>query len=192
LARLAETLLPLFADSQEKSVEVATAILLDFTVQYQSFWLTGMRKKLGILNQQNGDEEMITELFDIMQAQKVDFTSLFRSLSSSVRGDSSSARALFTEPTAFDQWESSWHALLSLETTEGMAIADAMDLVNPIYIPRNHNVEAVLTAATDGDLTPLHQLLDVLAQPFKQRSGYESFATPAPSEFAHYQTFCGT
>jgi len=192
LARLAETLLPLFADSQEKSVEVATAILLDFTEQYQSFWLQGMRKKLGIMNEQNGDEGLINELLDIMHAQKVDFTSLFRSLSSSVRGDSSSARALFTEPTAFDQWEPSWHARLSLETTDGMAVADVMDLVNPIYIPRNHTVEAALTAATEGDLTALHRLLDVLAQPFKQRSGYESFAIPAPSEFAHYQTFCGT
>lgn len=77
-----------------------------------------MRKKLGIMNQQNGDEGLINELLDIMHAQKVDFTTLFRSLSSSVRGDSSLARALFTEPTAFDQWESSWHARLSLETTE--------------------------------------------------------------------------
>ncbi len=81
---------------------------------------------------------------------------------------------------------------LSLDTTEGMAIADVMDLVNPIYIPRNHTVEAALTAATEGDLSPLHELLNILAQPFKQRSAYDSFATPAPSEFAHYQTFCGT
>jgi uncharacterized protein YdiU (UPF0061 family) len=67
-----------------------------------------------------------------------------------------------------------------------------MDRVNPIYIPRNHVVEAALVAATDGDMAPFRQLLDVLAQPFDERPGLDAYAAPAPPSAARYRTFCGT
>jgi uncharacterized protein YdiU (UPF0061 family) len=67
-----------------------------------------------------------------------------------------------------------------------------MDRVNPIYIPRNHQVEDALTAATAGDLEPFRRLVDVLAQPFDERPGLEDYATPAPPSFGPYRTFCGT
>ena len=58
-----------------------------------------------------------------------------------------------------------------------------MDRVNPVYIPRNHQVEEALAAATDGDLEPFRRLLDVLAQPFDERPGLEPYAAPAPPGF---------
>jgi uncharacterized protein YdiU (UPF0061 family) len=67
-----------------------------------------------------------------------------------------------------------------------------MDAVNPIYIPRNHLVEDALTAATNGDLEPARRLLDVLADPFSERRGLETYAMPAPANFGSYRTFCGT
>ena len=44
----------------------------------------------------------------------------------------------------------------------------AMDRVNPVYIPRNHLVEEALAAATDGDLDPLHRLLDAVTAPVRR------------------------
>jgi uncharacterized protein YdiU (UPF0061 family) len=67
-----------------------------------------------------------------------------------------------------------------------------MDLVNPVYIPRNHLVEEALTAATAGDLAPMHELVAVLERPFTERPGLERYAAPAPASFAGYRTFCGT
>jgi uncharacterized protein YdiU (UPF0061 family) len=67
-----------------------------------------------------------------------------------------------------------------------------MDRVNPVYIPRNHQMEEALAAASAGDLGPLRRLLDVLAQPFDERPGLESYAAPAPPSFGAYRTFCGT
>ena len=72
------------------------------------------------------------------------------------------------------------------------AAADAMDRVNPIYIPRNHLVEEALEAATAGDLEPFQRLVDVVSDPFERRPGLESYAAPAPDDFGPYQTFCGT
>ena len=70
--------------------------------------------------------------------------------------------------------------------------AEAMDRVNPVYIPRNHLVEEALAAATSGDLAPFERLGEVLAQPFDERAGLERYAEPAPDSFGPYQTYCGT
>jgi serine/tyrosine/threonine adenylyltransferase len=67
-----------------------------------------------------------------------------------------------------------------------------MDRVNPLYTPRNHQVEEALAAATHDDLGPLQRLLSVLAQPFEQGPGLEAYAVPAPPTFGPYRTFCGT
>jgi uncharacterized protein YdiU (UPF0061 family) len=69
---------------------------------------------------------------------------------------------------------------------------DAMDRVNPVYIPRNHLVEEALTGATDGDLAPLRRLLDAVTSPYDRRPGLERYAEPAPQDFGAYRTFCGT
>jgi serine/tyrosine/threonine adenylyltransferase len=70
--------------------------------------------------------------------------------------------------------------------------ADAMDRVNPVYVPRNHLVEEALEAATAGDLAPLHRLLEAVTAPYDERPGLERYAEPAPDSFGDYRTFCGT
>ena len=67
-----------------------------------------------------------------------------------------------------------------------------MDRVNPVYIPRNHLVEAALASATEGDLDPLSQLLSAVTAPYDERPGLERYAEPAPEDFGAYRTFCGT
>ena len=70
---------------------------------------------------------------------------------------------------------------------------DAMDRVNPVYIPRNHLVEEALAAASAGDLGPLERLLTAVTSPFTERPGLERYAEPADEDFGRcYQTFCGT
>jgi uncharacterized protein YdiU (UPF0061 family) len=71
-------------------------------------------------------------------------------------------------------------------------VAAAMDRVNPLYIPRNHLVEAALSAATAGDLAPFTELVGVVRQPFDERPGLERYAMPAPDSAGPYVTFCGT
>jgi uncharacterized protein YdiU (UPF0061 family) len=151
-----------------------------------------MHAKLGLADGAGEDDALIDDLLALLHAQKVDFTSCFRALSSSVLGDGAPARSLFTEPSAFDAWSDRWRAQLSSRAGDQRAIAEAMDRVNPIYIPRNHQVEEALAAAGGGDLQPFRRLLDVLAKPFHQRPGLEPYAAPAPSSFGTYRTFCGT
>ena len=192
LARLAETLLPLIHDEPETAIAAATDVLQAFPDRYDQYWGHGMRDKLGLADGGREDGALIDDLLVLLHAQRVDFTSCFRALSSSVLGDGAPARSLFAEPSAFDAWSDRWQAQLSSQASDPQAIAAAMDRVNPVYIPRNHLVEEALAAATAGDLQPFRRLLDVLAQPFDERPGLEPYAAPAPSSFGAYRTFCGT
>ncbi|HST97035.1 MAG TPA: hypothetical protein VLJ85_05280, partial [Geodermatophilus sp.] len=115
---------------------------------------------------------------------RVDLTSFFRALGTAARGDAEPARLVVLDLARFDAWLERWRAL--------GPDAEAMDRANPVYIPRNHLVEEALQAATTGDLTPLQQLLEVLASPYEERPGLERYAAPAPGGTGPYRTFCGT
>jgi len=192
LARLAETLLPLLHVETETALAAATEVLQSFPGRYHAYWRRGMGAKLGLADGHEQDGALIDDLLALLHAHRVDFTLCFRALSSYLLGDAAPARSLFAEPGAFDAWAERWKARLASRPAVPQATAQAMNRVNPAYIPRNHLVEETLAAATAGDLEPFQALLDVLSQPFHQRPGLEAFGAPAPSTFGPYRTFCGT
>lgn len=186
LARLAEALLPLLDDDQEQAVALAVESLEGFRSQYSAAWLAGMKTKLGLHNDVDDDvtSPLVDELLVLLQEGNADYTSFFRNLGKSARGHAEPARGMVLDLAAFDAWAERWRAL--------DPDADAMDRVNPVYIPRNHLVEDALAAATLGDLGPLEQLLDAVTSPYDERPGLERYAAPAPEDFGAYRTFCGT
>ncbi|GAA3212815.1 YdiU family protein [Dactylosporangium siamense] len=180
LARLAETLLPLIDGDQDRAVELATVSLQSFRRRYDEAWSDGMRAKLGL---RQLHPALVEELLTLQQTGRADHTSTYRALATAARGDDGPIRELL--PGALGSaWVARW---LALDPD-----ADAMDTVNPVYIPRNHLVEEALAAATGGDLGPLTQLVEVLDDPYTRRPGLESYTAPAPEQFGGYQTFCGT
>ena len=186
LARFAETLLPLLSDSTEEAIALAEQSFGVFHARYDAVWACGMRAKLGVSTDIDAEftTALVDELLLLLKQNHVDYTSFFRQLSQAARGNAEPTRGLFMDLAGFDAWLTRWQAL--------GPDADAMDRTNPIYIPRNHLVEEALTAATDGELAPLEQLLAAVTQPYAERPGLERYATPAPEDFGKYQTFCGT
>ena len=186
LARLAETLLPLLEENEERAVELATESLGGFRRQYSDAWSAGMRAKLGLSDGVDPavGGPVVDDVVGLLREGRVDWTGFFRALNAAARGDLEPARSLFLDLAAFDAWAEKWRAL--------HPDADAMDQVNPVYIPRNHLVEEALTAATAGDLDPVRRLLEAVCSPYDERPGLERYAEPAPEDFGDYQTFCGT
>jgi uncharacterized protein YdiU (UPF0061 family) len=180
MARLAETLLPLIDDDSDAAVEAATEVLSEFAGAYQRHWDEGMAAKLGL---PAPDQELVTDLLELLRAQQVDYTGFFRALSAGT------ARSMFIQPGPFDAWSARRAAALQAEPA---AVAAGMDRVNPLYIPRNHHVEEALAQAELGDMGPFHRLLDVVSRPFDQRPGQAHYTGPAPPGSAPHITYCGT
>jgi uncharacterized protein YdiU (UPF0061 family) len=186
LARFAEALLPLLAEEQDAAVALAVESLGGFRERYSAGWSAGRRAKLGLPDGLDDAvaSALVADLLALVQADHVDHTSFFRSLGTAARGDTEPARGMFLDLAGFDAWAERWLAV--------GPDADAMDRVNPAYVPRNHLVEEALDAATAGDMEPFERLLAVVAAPYDERPGLERYAEPAPESFAGYQTFCGT
>jgi len=187
LARLAESLLPLMDGERENAIEMAEDALNAFEDIYKNKWLSMMGSKLGLHRVDQKDEALVTELLDWMHQQKADYTNTFRDLS---KPELPSESAYTTE--SFQAWHTRWQDRLGKEVQDWDSSVTLMDSVNPAVIPRNHKVEEALQAGEEGDLSPFHNLLKALANPYQDGDHLTPFqATPEPSEKV-YQTFCGT
>jgi uncharacterized protein YdiU (UPF0061 family) len=180
LARLAETLLPLIDPSLDRAVDLATSLLQSFPARYLVTYDAGMRAKLGL--PADAPDALVSELLSLMHAEHADYTSTFRALANVLRG---AAPLRFADQDRFTRWTATWRRAVT-------ATPDALDRVNPVYVPRNHKVEEALAAATAGDLAPVHRLLAVVAAPFAERPDLDDYASPAPASAVPYRTFCGT
>jgi serine/tyrosine/threonine adenylyltransferase len=198
LARLAETLLSLFDPDTEQAVALATEVLQGFGDQYLLDWRAGMRDKLGLgtgapdLDPGATPDAVVDAVPALLQSHEIDHTRFFRLLSTAVRGDDAPVRGLFAEPAAFEAWAVQWRTLLPVSPEERLAVAATMDRVNPLYVPRNHMVEAALDAATEGEMGAFDALVAVVSRPFDERPGLEAYALPAAADQGPYRTFCGT
>jgi uncharacterized protein YdiU (UPF0061 family) len=196
LTRLAETLLPLLAIDPEAAVEIARTALQTYPGHYERDWLNGMRTKTGLHTGHDDDKPLINELFEIMAANRADFTLTFHYLST-LAVDSpdqdGSLRTLFSNPAQFDRWASQWRARLRLEGSVDAERQSRMQAVNPVYIPRNHQIESAIRAAEDhGDFSVFHELHAVLQNPWQRQTGKDAYLLPPEPDEVVQQTFCGT
>ncbi|WP_456715510.1 protein adenylyltransferase SelO [Bradyrhizobium sp. USDA 4353] len=194
LTRLAECLLPLFDADKDQAVKQAEAALDGFAAQFTEAHQAGLRRKLGLFSQREGDQPLAQALFDAMAAAKADFTLTFRRLSDAAgSGDLGEVRALFEDPTGFDEWAARWQQRLAAEPQTAAERREAMRKVNPAFIPRNHRIEAVITAAVENDdYAPFEELHAVLARPYDDQPERADYAEPPQPEERVLQTFCGT
>jgi serine/tyrosine/threonine adenylyltransferase len=195
LARFAETLLPLLDPNPERAMELANEAISAFTSRFQERWLAGMRDKLGVASNEEGDLGLAHTLLQAMHENAEDFTLTFRRLCDAAADERADAnvRALFANPAAYDSWVGRWRSRLAAEGREPDARAQAMRSVNPAFIPRNHRVEQALGAAIEyGDFSPFADLLAVLSRPYEDQADFADYANPPRADERVLRTFCGT
>jgi len=196
LARLAESLLPLLSENDEAAVAMANDALGEFAGRFETAYAIGLRRKLGLVREREGDLALAQDLLERMARNGADFTLTFRRLSDAAISPEhdSIVRSLFNDPSAYDDWASRWRRRMADDGEEvGAQRALAMRRVNPAFIPRNHLVEEALSAAVNnGDVTVFDDLLTVLSRPYEDQPGHERYADPPRPEQVVRQTFCGT
>ena len=201
LTRLAEAMLPLFADDTERAVELAKTELQNYIVSYEQAWLSGMRDKCGLTaeaaSSADEDKALLQSLLNLMDQQQADFTLTFYYLSQcNAQPDETSdgkLSQLFKQPQALEEWLQQWRQRLSSESASDAERQAAMLQVNPLYIPRNHQIEAVIRAAEDhNDFAPFYALHEVLQKPFQYQPGKDKYTLPPEPDEVVQRTFCGT
>jgi uncharacterized protein YdiU (UPF0061 family) len=198
LARLAEALLPVLEQetgSQEVALAAAYEALAAFGPQFESAHLAGMRRKLGLFTERDGDAALAEDLLKRMAANQADFTLTFRSLGDAAVGPDGDegVRALFADPGAYDEWAVGWRRRLEDEPVSADARTASMRMASPAFIPRNHLVEAVIDAAVSRqEFQSFEELLEVVTRPYEDRPERERYSAPARPEECVTATFCGT
>ncbi|WP_110954949.1 protein adenylyltransferase SelO [Anaerosinus massiliensis] len=188
LTRFAETLLPLLHETKSKAIQIAEDTLSAFTDLYHTAWLTGMRNKLGMLNETAQDETIIQDLLNLMQRNHADYTNTFRDLTF----DKIENTKISTDQ-AFHTWHEHWQARLCKQSASKATIQEVMRKSNPAVIPRNHQVELALEAAVEKeDYAVMDKLLEILAVPYAHSANQDQYAAPPSPSDTPYQTFCGT
>lgn len=194
LARFAESLMPLLSKDDDVALQRAQQAIDCFRPQFESAYVGGLSRKLGLREQRAGDFVLAQELLDLMSVNEADFTMTFRRLCDAAedRQADDAIGALFTNPSSFDEWATKWRRRLHEEPVAAHDRSAAMRAVNPLFIPRNHRVEQAISAAVSGDFMPFETLLAVLARPFDDQSQFMRYADPPRPEEIVRQTFCGT
>lgn len=187
LTRFAETLLPLLNPKEEAAIEMATEALNGFQSRYQFHWLAGMRRKLGLINEEPEDAALIEALLGWMQSTRADFTNTFALLTTTQAGGPDQH-----SDQEFVRWHDSWVSRLQRQPQSRAESTRLQRLNNPSFIPRNHLVEAALASAEQNDPRAMEHLLDVLAAPYDHDRDAPEYRLPAEGGGAGYETFCGT
>ena len=183
LVRLAECLLPLIDKDEKRSIEIAQNLINTFSSLFKDKWLQMMKKKLGIKDQSEDDEELINNLIKWMQQKKPDFTNTFCNLMNYDHADDEEF-----EDDEFNNWKREWK-----KRVESKEYLDVMMSCNPILIPRNYLVEEALSEAeTYGKFDKFNELNEIISSPYQlKKVNIKYLETPSKTNIP-YKTFCGT
>src|SRR5699024_1200558 len=144
--RFAETLLPFLDNDKDQAIKIAEDALNEFPAIFNTFWLDGMRAKLGIFNEATEDQKLVKELLDTMVKYKADYTDTFIALTfNKLEG-----MTLF-HSQEFKDWHKHWLKRLARQEETTDDVLKLMKRNNPAIIPRNHLVEEALEAAVEKD-----------------------------------------
>src|SRR5580658_690218 len=128
LTRLAEALLPVLeheAGNEEAALASAKEALGAFGAQFEAAYNAGLRRKLGLFTEREGDGALVQDLLTRMAANQADFTLTFRRLCDAVAGPEGDegVRTLFVDPGAYDTWAAGWRRRLGEEVAPERAAA---------------------------------------------------------------------
>ena len=181
LARLADAILPLLDEDQNKAIDVGEEIIHSFKEKYEKKFHKMMKKKLGLITDEADDVILIQELLDTMEKNNLDYTNTFRDL----MNDKINNETL-------KNFHAKWKIRIDKQNRSHEEVLTLMRNVNPVVIPRNHKVEESLKEAHKGNLVFLNNLLNALKDPYTERSDLTLYQQPAPETDKKYKTFCGT
>eukprot|EP01047_Picozoa_sp_COSAG01_P034886 COSAG01_NODE_2642_length_7323_cov_13.197121_4_plen_480_part_00 len=180
LSCLAQCLWPLLGLAEDEAIKLFNQALAQLAQDFDAVYLQLFSKKLGIKQANETDLSLIQAFLAHLEAEKLDFTNAFRNLATQLSHDHS--------PEIYQQIKA------RLWEQDGQ-LSDAIKqikAVNPVIIPRNHQVEKALQDALAGDLAHFTFLLQASNRPYDDIEQYASLKQPPKKDQVVQATFCGT
>lgn len=181
IAQLATSLVPLMPDT-DQAVKDFTEAVHAMPKMLHLNWRKAFTAKLGISSPTAEDDVLIQDLLRMMTDEKADFTNTFRALSDNI------ANLPLDQSDAFASWMQRWQTRIEREDNP----YTLMRTTNPYIIPRNHQIEAMIQSAVDGDFAPFHRLNTLLSKPFETSAEALPYTHPPMDDERVEATFCGT
>ena len=200
LVRLANALYPLVEET-----DPFEGILDQVQTWFFQAYLNMMHDKLGLAKISSENRAVIQSLEEVLQASETDMTIFFRRLADFTKdtdlrtGDNflEAVRDAFYKPEEITgeiledwrSWFDSYQKLLVVEDRSDSERAAAMNLTNPKYVLRNYMAQVAIDAADKGDHSIVHELYELLKQPYSQQPEMEKWFAKRP-EWARNKVGC--
>lgn len=184
LSRLASCLIPLVDSDEDRAISRLEERLKACYPHYDQEYDLKMSMKLGFFAPTEEAAEVLDMWLGFMEAEEIDFTIGFRRLCE--------APETYDDHLRFKEFYDTWQGRLYAQSQSLDEAKALMASVNPVYIARNHQVEAAIQASLRGDDQPFKELNEVLAKPFDRQSAFAIYEKAPESSERVQATFCGT
>jgi uncharacterized protein YdiU (UPF0061 family) len=192
LASLAGCLIAFIDKDSDKANELATEVLDNFSIETNQRILDLMCEKISLDGSVKENQNLLRQLLKIMMESGSDYTITFRSLSEVLLDQPGKFLEQFKNKDEIGSWLNDWKKALATDEKDLQLIVDQMKSVNPMYIPRNHQVQLVIDAAYNNDFSKMAEMIEVIRRPFEEIDKNSSYAEPPLEEQRIKRTFCGT
>ncbi len=192
LASLAGCLIAFIDKDSDKANELATKVLDNFSIETNQRILDLMCEKISLDGSVKENQNLLRQLLKIMMESGSDYTITFRSLSEVLLDQPGKFLEQFKNKNEIESWIDDWKKALATDKKDLQLIVDQMKSVNPMYIPRNHQVQLVIDAAYNNDFSKMAEMIEVIRRPFEEIDKNSSYAEPPLLEQRIKRTFCGT
>ncbi|MCM4172871.1 YdiU family protein [Arenibacter sp. TNZ] len=189
LYKLANALFPLIEEAAPLE-----EILKEYELNYQEKYLSMMKSKIGLFEDDKKDIELLDSLQDNLQLTETDMTIFFRNL-----GDINKETVLdshFIDPLieAFyapeelkgdilDKWKI-WFAdyknRLKKESISNSHRCEEMNKVNPKYVLRNYMAQLAIDEADKGEYGLINEFFQLLKKPYQEQPSSEKWFAKRP------------
>lgn len=189
LSNLAQCLLPITNEDQHSQLNEEVESV---THRIENRWLELMSQKLGF---KEVNIETVKNFLQLMQNHSLDFTLSFRSLSNYINKAPEFEDLYFIESSDAKQvyidFVKIWKQELKSSNTDLDQLKHKLNQINPVYIPRNHQIQKAIEDGFNDNFDHFHMLNKVLKNPFNKQEGHDLHLPPKPEEVVT-TTFCGT
>lgn len=200
LTRLAEALAPLIEDRA-----VLEQGLAAYGETFGRSWGEMLARKLGLAAlDQPGDEQLVGDLFEVLQQVETDMTLLFRLLAALPVDETAEDQTLveplrraFYADDAFAPgprsrlagWLRRYAARVRRDAEAPAERRERMNRANPKYVLRNYLAQQAIEALERGDASFMRRLMTVLERPYEEQPEHDALADRRP-EWARHKAGC--